>query len=104
MNRRFKGIWIPRGIWLREDLSTMEKVMLAELNSLEDPVDGCYASNEYLAKFFKCSERNVGKVLLSLETKGLIIRDTEIKTRGSLRKIRTNFDEYLVDNLPDSVE
>ncbi len=32
--RAFKGIWIPKEIWLTDDLSTLEKVFLSEIDSL----------------------------------------------------------------------
>ena len=41
--RDFKGIWIPKEIWLSEQLSLMEKVLFVEIHSLDNE-DGCYAS------------------------------------------------------------
>ena len=54
MDRDFKGIWIPKEIWLDERLNALDKIILAEINSL-DGEDGCYASNQYLAEFCQCS-------------------------------------------------
>ena len=51
--RKFKGVWIPKEIWEEKSLSILEKVMLVEIDSLEDEEDGCYASNKYFANFFK---------------------------------------------------
>lgn len=56
ISRQFKGIWIPREIWLHPDLSIEEKVLLVEIHSLEGN-EGCFASNEYFVKFFGWSER-----------------------------------------------
>ena len=51
MNREFRGIWIPKDIWLNKDLSTNEKVLLAEIDSLGGSSNGCFASNQYFADF-----------------------------------------------------
>ena len=50
MNRDFKGIWIPKEIWVNEDLSAIEKIIYAEICSL-DTEKHCVAGNEYLADF-----------------------------------------------------
>ena len=47
-NRDFKGVWIPKEIWLNTDLSIIEKVLLVEIDSLDNSDRGCFASNEYL--------------------------------------------------------
>jgi uncharacterized phage protein (TIGR02220 family) len=64
--REFKGIWIPKEIWLDMGLSAIEKIIFAEINSL-DGEDGCYASNAYLAKFCQCSESYVTKAISKLQ-------------------------------------
>ena len=60
MERDFKGVWIPREIWLDERLNALDKIILVEINSL-DGEEGCFASNEYLAEFCQCSEAKVSK-------------------------------------------
>lgn len=62
--RDFKGIWIPSDIWLDDRLNALEKAILMEIDSLD--VDGCYASNEYLAAFCKCSERKITEAISKL--------------------------------------
>lgn len=69
--RNFKGIWIPAEIWLNNDLSAIEVMLLAEIDSL-DKLDGCYASNEYFAKFLDTSEASVKRYLTHLKRLGLI--------------------------------
>ena len=71
--RDFKGIWIPREIWLREDISAAEKVLWAEIHSLYDRErGGCYASNEYLEEFNKVERRTLQRMISKLKSKGLI--------------------------------
>ena len=77
--RDFKGIWIPRDIWLSEQLSLMEKVLFVEIHSLDNE-DGCYASNRYFAEFFGMSERQVRTHIGSLKTKGFVL--VAIKNRN----------------------
>ena len=35
MNRDFKGVWIPKEVWLDDKLSWMEKLFLVEIDSLD---------------------------------------------------------------------
>lgn len=73
VNRDFKGIWIPREIWLCEGLSAMEKCLWAEIDSLySKEKKGCYASNEYLANFMGVKERTVRDALCKLRQLKLI--------------------------------
>jgi hypothetical protein len=69
--RDFKGVWIPREIWLSAELSLMEKVLFVEIHSLDNE-DGCYASNRYFAEFFEIGERQVSRYVASLKEKGYI--------------------------------
>jgi hypothetical protein len=69
--RSFKGVWIPREIWLNEELSVTEKCLLTEIDSL-DNADGCTAGNDYFARFFGVTPRQISKYVSRLEEKGLI--------------------------------
>ena len=64
--RQFKGIWIPKEIWLDDNLSALDKVILAEIDSLDDEETGCYASNQHIAGFCQCSESKVTKTIAKL--------------------------------------
>lgn len=68
MQRGFKGIWIPAEIWLAKDLNITEKVFLVEIDSL-DNADGCFASNDYFAKFFNLSKNRCSEIIKALEKK-----------------------------------
>ena len=72
MNRDFRGIWIPKEIWLNKDLSTNEKILLAEIESLGGLSNGCFASNQYLAEFFDLSKDRISKLISGLKNKGYI--------------------------------
>ena len=70
--RDFKGIWIPREIWLDTRLNALDKMIYAEINSLDCDGEGCYASNEYIAEFCQCSERKVSDSITRLKDCGYI--------------------------------
>ena len=72
MNRDFRGIWIPKDIWLSKDLSVNEKILLAEIDSLGGSSDGCFASNQYFADFFDLSKDRISRLVSGLKNKGYI--------------------------------
>lgn len=82
--RAFKGIWIPSDIWLSTELSMQEKIMLAEISSL-DTEEGCYASNAYFAEFFGLSKNRVSVIINELADKGYLT--VELKYKGDSREI-----------------
>ncbi len=85
--RDFKGIWIPAEIWLAPNLSIQQKVMWAEIDSL-DGTDGCYATNVYLAKFFGLSTKRVSQLINELVDLGLVSSDVD-KDGGNKRILRS---------------
>lgn len=72
LTRDFKGIWIPKEIWLDERLNTVDKIILLEVDSLDSSEEGCYASNEYLSEFCKCSESTISNSINKLIKLGYI--------------------------------
>ena len=71
-NRDFKGVWIPKEVWLDTRLNALEKVILTEIDSLDQGDKGCYASNEHLAEFCQCSKRKVSEAISKLIECGYI--------------------------------
>lgn len=69
--RQFKGVWIPKEVWLDEGLTYFEKAVYAEIDSL-DGDEGCFASNKYLAGFFGCTERHIRRALAHLSELGYV--------------------------------
>lgn len=88
--RDFKGIWIPREIWLASELTLLEKIFLVEIDSLDNE-QNCYASNAYFAEFFGISKGRCTQIIKSLEAKGFIqiqlIRDKNVITKRVLRVV-----------------
>jgi hypothetical protein len=82
-NRDFKGVWIPKEIWLNTDLSIIEKVLLVEIDSLDNSERGCFASNEYLASFVQLSESRVAHIISDLKKREyIVVVFTDGRNRG----------------------
>ena len=73
--RDFKGVWIPKAIYLDNRLTALEKIVLVEIDSL-DSASGCFCSNEYLANFCQCSERKISDAIAKLLELGYITADS----------------------------
>lgn len=72
MHREFKGIWIPKEIWLNEKLSLREKCLLVEIDSLSNGKKGCFATNEYLGNFLGISSGSLANLLTDMRKRNLI--------------------------------
>ena len=110
MNRAFKGVWIPKEIWLSEDLTLQEKVFLVEIDSLDNE-EGCFASNGYFADFFQLSKSRVSQIISSLEKKELISLNYLYKLNSKeidRRIIRINEEGFTkilgIKNVKDGIE
>ena len=111
MNRDFKGIWIPKEIWLNKDLTMQEKIFFVEINSLDND-KGCFASNGYFADFFGISKTRVSLVIKNLikkkaitstiiykeGTKQILKRVLNICYIGYLTKVIEPIQQKLKDN------
>ena len=82
--RSFQGVWIPKEIYLDERLGALDKILLAEIASL-DTGDGCYASNEYLAEFCQCGLRQITTIISKLKSLGLV---EQVRTDGRRRWLK----------------
>lgn len=70
--RDFKGVWIPKEVWLDTDLNALDKIILVEIDSLDSGERGCFASNKYLAEFCQCSESKVSRSISKLTKLGYV--------------------------------
>ena len=70
-DRAFKGVWIPKEVWLDTNLNALDKIIYAEIDSLATE-DGCYASNKYLAEFCQCSEVKISRAISKLKKLGYL--------------------------------
>lgn len=86
MNRDFKGVWIPRDVWLDKDLGWVEKLFFVEIDSLDNE-QGCFASNGYFSKFFGITPQRASQIINSLVEKGKIISQLEMDGRRVTKRI-----------------
>lgn len=73
-NRAFKGVWICAAIFLDENLTPAEKMLLAEIDSLTTDDHGCYASNAHFVKRLGVTGSRLNHVVARLTREGYIIR------------------------------
>lgn len=71
IHRDFKGVWIPKEIWLDPNLNITERVFLTEIDSL-DGEKGCFASNKHFAKFSGLSGGRCSQIINGLAKKNYI--------------------------------
>lgn len=94
--REFRGVWFPKEIWFDDRMSALEKVILLEIDSLDnEEKGGCFASNEYLANFCHCSVKMVSNTITKLVGFGFI-RVSSFD--GRRRIIRSNLRGYVTPN------
>lgn len=89
--RDFKGVWIPKVVWLDNRLSALDKVILAEIDSLDQGERGCYASNKHIADFCQCSEAKVTKSVSHLIKFGYLYVQ---KFDGRQRELRSRLSKF----------
>lgn len=111
--RQFKGVWIPKEVWLDKRLNALEKVILVEIDSLDDEETGCYASNKYLAEFCQCSGSKVSTgvskliklgyiYLKSFDGRQRVLKSSLLNFKRQTMKIYKADDENLKDNNIDN--
>lgn len=84
MERDFKGVWIPKEIWLSKELSMLEKVLLVEIDSLDND-NHCIAGNDYFAEFCNCGTATITRAVAHLKELGYI---EELPYNGKYRTLR----------------
>ena len=97
--REFKGIWIPAEIWLKKELSVLERGLYAEIDSFDRTGSGCYAGNDYFAEFFGVSAPSIARAIKKLLKKEVIVR-AGYRNRKRILKVNKQFflDFYQNDN------
>ena len=90
MNRDFKGVWIPKEIYLNEKLSLVEKILLIEIQSLDMSDKGCFAGNHYFAKFIGVSTTTISVGVRKLIELGYIYQES---FDGRVRVLKSSMQE-----------
>lgn len=100
MNRAFKGVWIPKDIWLSRDLSWTEKLLLTEIDSLDNGDDHCYATNGYFQEFLQVSIPTITRSIKELESKEYISVEFRKSSTGTQRIIKRLIPTNQIDDPP----
>lgn len=96
--RDFKGVWIPREVWLDTRLNMLEKGILTEIDSLDMSEKGCYASNKHIAEFCQCSETKVSTAVSKLIDLGYIYVQSFDGRQRVLKSRLSNFERQEYKN------
>ena len=100
VNRAFKGVWIPKEIYLDNRLSWSEKILIVEIDSL-DRGEGCFAGNEYLSKFIGITTTSISSSISKLVSLGFCKRVFVKHKRylySNIKGFNENVDERLMEN------
>lgn len=97
-NRDFKGVWIPKEVWLDTRLNALDKVILMEIDSLDQGEKGCYASNEHLATFCQCSKTKVSTAISKLIECGYVYIQNFDGRKRELKSRLSNFERQNIKN------
>lgn len=102
-NDKFKWLWISWKILYDENLNLIETCIFSAINSLDKSDEHCRASNNYLAKAFKCSRSTVKRAIAHLKELGYI-EEVEWGKVGICRKLKNliNIDSYPAQSEPGS--
>ena len=96
--RDFKGVWIPKVIWLDNRLSALDKVILTEIDSLDQGERGCYASNKHIADFCQCGEWKVSTSISKLIEYGYLYVQNFDGRQRELKSCLGKFTEQVCEN------
>lgn len=64
-NRDFKGVWLPKELYLNNNLTWNEKIILVEIDSLSKNGE-CFASNQHFANLLGISKKRVESIISEL--------------------------------------
>ena len=99
MKREFKGVWIPKELYLAEGLTWVEKLIILEINSFSANGLPCFVSNDHLATFTQSSNSTIEKAISRLVKEGHITRERK-KIDGKLTRFFTVTNRNFCDEVP----
>ena len=103
-SRDFKGVWISKEVWLDTRLNALEKIILTEIDSLDNGEKGCYASNEHLAEFCQCSKTKVSTAIKKLIDCGYIYVQNFDGRKRELKSRLSNFERQNIKNCKADIQ
>ena len=74
--KKFDGVFLRRWLWdykgTNEKIGWTEKIVFSMIDLLDKDREGCFASNDYLAKNMDVSKDRISKIITKLNRDGLI--------------------------------
>ena len=100
---KFKGVFIPKSVWLDERLSPTQKFLLCEIDALSDGInDPCIAGNAFLQKHLHVSRGTLKNMITFLIKLGYVKRSYSNKKLSIGRKMWTNLTPSSENDTPSS--
>ena len=93
-SRTFKGVWIPKDLYLEKGLSWTQKLILLEVDSFSNNGLPCFVSNEHLSQFTQASLSSVEKGISKLVQAGYLIRTRQRIDGKSTRFLRVDTSKF----------
>lgn len=93
-SRNFKGVWIPKDLYLEPSLTWTQKLILLEVDSFSNNGLPCFVSNEHLAHFTRASLSSVEKGISKLVQAGYLDRTRKRVDGRSTRFLRVNRSKF----------
>ena len=91
--RQFKGIWITAAIWLNPNMSAIDKILLADIDSFTGNKKTFYKSNETIAKELFVSVKSISRSVKKLKELGYITVSGNKRQRLIIAKGQYVFDK-----------
>jgi len=89
--RVFTGIWIPKDIYLSNDVKWISKILFLEIHSFTANGKPCFMSNEHISKFLGISIRQVTRLITELKHVGWV-EETSFDGRKRYLKSKMRID------------
>lgn len=94
IEREWTGVWIPKEIYLCQDLDEFDIILLTEIHSLSKKKLGCIAGNEHFAEFMRRGRTNSPKAMKLMVQRSIAKMKNlgfveQISFDGRVRKLRT---------------
>ena len=84
--RKFKGLWIPAALLECSKFTAAEKLIFAEVDSLDVDGKGCFASNDHFAKILGNTAKNASRVINLMVEKELLASEVIVGEKGRLNR------------------
>lgn len=85
VKRQFTGVFIPAKLYLDNNLKWIEKILIAEIESLTSETTPCKASNGHFARHLGVSKDRVSRLISKLIEQGYIF--SKIKYKDNTKQI-----------------